>query len=353
MRKLLCTAFSIGCFSIRVLQAQPSPELSGIYQELTLGVDSTHGVVTGYYDEIYEPPNMPYFECSFFLFGKRVGGKYAVQAWSPGDKKLKVTTGELSFLSAANNKPSVLLRLEKLDRDCTAIKPNLAKGQGTYFDLKKSGAWREVRMVANPKSPYYQAPDLSSPTRNSAKRGTVLTVMERRSDWVQVESNQKPKGWLKEEDLYPIAPPGESAKPAPPVVEKLTVSPSKVPDSPAAPEKQADSSVLPTSKPAPVLESKDALHKRLKALSAEAFEMALQVLKNPTKRTELSAKRIEMENDFNRLVSRLNTLAPSAYAEESKEIFEAFLDLHYVERAQPVVSLRLNKAIQGFANPQH
>jgi hypothetical protein len=281
---------------------------------------------------------LPYLKCSFYLFGKKQGGKYAIHAWSPGDKKPKVIAGELSFFPIDNNKPSVLLRLEGLDRDCTAIKPNLAKGQGVFFDIKKSGAWSEVRMAANQKSLYYQAPDDSSPTRDSAKRGTVLTVMERRSDLIQVQSNQKPKGWIREEDLFPISPFVETAEPAPPL--------SKVSDKPVVLAKQADMSALPTPKPASELESKEVLIKRLKVLNAETFEMALQVLKNPTKRNAFSAKRIQMEKELNRVVLQLNNADPSAYAEESKEIFEAFLDLQYIEQAQPVVSLRLNKVIQ-------
>lgn len=340
MKKILSIAFSLSVFSIRSLQAQSSPELSGIYQNMILGVDPAQGVVTGYYREVFEPPNRPYLECSFYFFGKKKGANYAVQAWSPQNKKPKETAGELTFFSANNQNPSVLLRLDKVNRDCTALQPNLAKGQGAFFDFEKSGAWTEVRMVAHSKSSYYQAPELSSPTRDSAKRGTLLTMMERRSDWAQVQEDQKPKGWIRESDLYPTAPPGESSEPAPP--------PSKVIASPVVPAKQTDMNAPPTPKPASELESKDVLINRLKALNAQAFEMALQVLKNPTQRNALSAKKIEMEKDFNTLVSRLNNISPSAYAEESKEIFEAFLDLQYVEQAQAVVSLRLNKVIQGL-----
>lgn len=335
MKKILSIAFSIGFFSTGWVRAQTSPEVSGVYQELTLGVDPAQGALTGYFKEIYDPPNLPHVECSFYLYGKKEGGHYMVQAWSPEDKKSIVTKGELSFFSADNSKPSVLLRLEKLDRDCTALKPNLAKGQGAFFDLKTNGDWKEVRMVAHPKSPYYQAPDLSAPARDSAKRGAVLTVVERRSDWAQVQADQKSKGWIREADLYPTSPSGGSAEPAPLVVDQVSV-----------PAKQPDRRELPTQMPAPEIESKDLLIARLKVLNAQAFEMALQVLKNPTKRNILSAKRMEMERDFNTLVSKLKHAAPSTYPEESKEIFETLLDLQYVERDQPVVSLRLNQKIQ-------
>jgi len=339
MKKLLSIAFFLAFFSLSWLQAQSSTEPSGIYQGLTLGVDSQQGVVTGYYEESFDPPNMPHVDCSFYLFGKKQGDHYAVQAWSPGDKKPAVTAGGLAFYSTGNKPPSALLKLEKLDRDCTALEPNLAKGQGAFFDLQKNGAWTEVRIVATPKSLYYQKPELSSPTRDSAKRGTVLTVAESQSGWALVQSNQKSKGWIREADLYPTSPSGESAAAASasPAVEKVPV-----------PTKQADLHTLPMPKPGPELESKDALLARLRALNAQAFDMALQVLKNPTKRNALSAKRIEMEKDFNLAVSKLKNIAPSAYVEESKEIFETFLDLQFVQQAKPVVSLRLNQRIQGF-----
>lgn len=335
MKKLLSIACLLGSFSISPLNAQPLPDLSGIYQNLILGVDLTQNVVTGYYKETYEPPNLPHLECSFYLFGKKKNGSYEIQAWSPGEKRAKSVAGELSFFSNGGSKPSALLKLgESLNRDCTALKPNLTKGQGVFFDIKNSGSWKEVRIVANPKSPYYQAPDLSSPTRDSAKRGTVLTVVERRGEWAQVQSDQKPKGWIKESDLYPTSP---SAMPEPAIAGKSM---------PLA--QTTEISAPPASQPTPNLETKDSLVEDLKAISSQAFELALQALKNPSKRNALAVKRVEMEKNLDALVSRLNVVAPSGYAEASKEIFEAFLDLRYVERETPVVSLRLNKVIQAF-----
>ncbi len=346
MKKFLSTAFTICFFCVKSLQAQTSAEPSGVYQELTLGVDPSQGVVTGYYEENYEPPNMPHLHCAFYLFGKKKGESYAIQAWSPTDKKSKITDGELSFFSANGQKPSVLLRLERLDRDCVSIRPNLVKGQGAFFDIKKSSAWTAVRIVANPKSPYYQAPDPSSPTRNSAKRGTVLTVTERRADWAQVQSDQKPKGWIRETDLFPADPSEARNEPAPTAAGKVPATPPKA--DPTPPAKKAELIAQPAPKIASEPEPKDALIQRLKSLSVQAFEMALQVLKNPALRDTLSSKRTRMEEEFNALVSQLNRIAPSAYSEESKDIFETFLDLQYAERAQPVVSLRLNQKILGL-----
>lgn len=220
MKKLLSFAFFLTVFPLHILHAQSNSTPSGLYQNLTLGVDSAQGRVTGYYKEIDEPPNQPHLECSFYLAGEKAGNKYAVQAWTPVDKK-KVVAGELSFFTNENGRPAAALKLEEnLSRDCTALKPNFTKGQGAPFDLKTGGAWTEVRVVAPSKTSYFQAPDSSSPARDSAKRGTVLTVTARRSEWLQVQADQKQKGWIQEADLYPVNPSAQPLQPAPVLAEK-------------------------------------------------------------------------------------------------------------------------------------
>lgn len=338
MKKLFVFIFFAALPTISTVNAQPSAEPSGIYQNLTLGVDAKQGVLTGYYKEVYEPPNLPHLECSFFIYGKKNGTYYTLEAGTPDDKKNKMIAGQLSFYSQDASKPSVLMKLEESpSRDCRALKPTLAKDQGVYFDLQKLGSWSEVRMVAHSKAPYYQSPELSAPTRDSAKRGTILTVVGRQSGWVQVQADQKPKGWIREEDLFPMdsraipenPKPFAAAKPSPAAKPVLT---------PAAPEPKAVA----------VPDTQDALIDRLLTINAQSFDMAMQVVKNPEKRKSLASQRSEKEKELNNIVSRLNVVAPLSYSETSKDIIEAFLDLQYVRQESPVVSLRLNKVIQNF-----
>lgn len=356
MKKFLLLALAMAACGAdgATAQAQPNPPVSGIYQKLTLGVDPSQEFVTGYYDDIYEPPNLASSECRFYLYGKRTGDKYSVTAWLPGEKKAKATSGQLTFYTANPNYPSVLLKLDKLSRDCTQLNPKLAKEAGALLDKSKGGSWTEVRIVQNPKAHYFQNPDPAAPARGSAKRGTVLTVSAWQGGWAQVQADQKPKGWIPEADLYPRSPEETSASAASAQAETPTTAPSKETSAPAIAAKQPAPNAAASSSPAipaaaAPAESKPALLQRLKSLNAEAFDMALQVLKNPAGRSSLADKRDGLEQELNALLSRLNRVDPAAYRRESPSLFETFLDLQYVRQDQQVVSLRLKAKMQDLA----
>ena len=334
MRKLFLAAFTICLHSSFWLQAQISAPLSGIYQKLTLGVDLSQGTVTGYYSDIDDPPNLPSSECSFFLSGQRQGDKYVIQAWDPGKHKTEAIPGELTIFSADKGRPSALLKLEKLSRDCSALNPKLGKAEGALLDKSQDGGWTEVRVVGNSKASYYQAPEQASPQRGSAKRGTVLLVTEGRAGWIQVQgTDQKAKGWLQNSDLYPLNP-GETmamaVKPASPVATVASPEPKAEPKA-AATERRPD--------------SKAELLQRLNALNVQAFGLALRALADPSERKGLLSPRLSLEKELDALVADLNKIDPSAYRHESARIFEAYLDLQYVRQEQPVVSLRLRQEI--------
>jgi hypothetical protein len=300
-------------------------------------VDPAQGTVSGYYREIDEPPNMARSECAFYFSGKLQGDRYAIQAWQPDDRKSKATSGQLTVFSADKGRPSALLKLKRLSRDCSALNPKLDQAEGALLDKSKNGAWIEVRVVKNSKSFYYQTPDLASPQRSSARRGSVLTVTARQSGWAQIQADQKVKGWIQEADLYPLNPEetlSETAKPASPVA---AAAPQVAPPTASAPAPQPD--------------SKNVFLQRLKTLDAEAFDMALRVLANPAERNALSSKRSTLEQNLNAIVEGLNEVDPSAYRSDAERIYEAFLDLQYAKQDQPVVSLRLHREIQKKLRP--
>ncbi|HKY63434.1 MAG TPA: SH3 domain-containing protein [bacterium] len=334
-KSLLAAALAVGFLSSAWLPAQPPSPLSGTYQKLTLGVDPSQGRVTGYYKEIDEPPNLPHSECVFYFTGQGQGDQYAIQAWEPGNDKSEATSGELTIFSAEKGRPSVQLKLEKLSRDCTALNPKLGKPEGALLDKSKAGAWTEVRVVGNPKSSYHQTPDLASPERGSAKRGTVLVVTGRQPGWAQVQAEQKSKGWIQENDLYPLSPGAPMPEPSktivPAAAPKIEPKPQAKPEPPAA--------SVSAAKP----DSKAELLQRLKALNVQAFGLALRVLANPVERGNLAASGSALEQELNELVAGLNRTDPSAYRSESTRIYETYLDLQYVRQDQPVVSLRLRE----------
>lgn len=348
MRKSLLIAFALCFYSSAWLQAQATSPLSGTYQKLILGVDPTQETVTGYYSEIDDPPNLPSSECTFYLSGKLQGDKYAIQAWQPGERKLLVTPGQLTLFSAENGQPSALLRLEHLSRDCTALRPSLGKGEGALLDKSKAGAWIEVRVVKNSKSAYYQTPDLSSPQRNSARRGSVLTVTARQPGWAQIQVDKKPKAWIQESDLYPLNPEETFSEPTKQAKPVATTSASPVSSKPTAivpapaPPKAAEAAPVA----APKLESKGVLLQRLKTLNIQAFAMALRVLANPSERNALASERSALEQELNAIVEGLNKIDPSIYRSESARISETYLDLQYIKQDQRVVSQRMQREIQ-------
>ncbi|MCC7343321.1 MAG: hypothetical protein IT573_00180 [Deltaproteobacteria bacterium] len=355
MKKLLLLALAMGAYGAdgAKAQAQANLPVSGIYQKLTLGVDPSQEFVTGFYEDIYEPPNLASSECRFYIYGKKSGDKYSVTAWLPGEKKSKATSGQLTFYTANPNYPSVLLKLDTLSRDCLQLNPKLTKGEGALLDKSKGGSWTEVRIVQNPKSQYFQVPDPVAPTRGSAKRGTVLTVTARQAGWAQVQSDQKPKGWIPAADLYPRTP-EEAPEPAGTVAaEAPKAVPSQKTPAPAISAKQptpAAASASPATSSLPASsESKSSLLKRLQSLNAEALDMALQVLKDPSDRASLADKRVGMEKELNALLSRLNQVDPAAYGLESSGIFETFLDLQYVKQDQQVLSLRLKARMRDLS----
>ena len=329
MKKIFLAAFTIAVQSSAWLQAQSPSRLSGIYQNLTLGVDSSGGMVTGYYSKVDEPPNLPSSECSFYLSGKWAGDKYALQVWRPGTQK-SATTGELTIFSADKGRASALLKVEKLSRDCTALNPKLGKPEGALFDKSKDGPWTEVRIVGNSKAHYSQTPSLSSPERDSAKRGTVLLVTGRQAGWLQVQANQKPKGWIQESDLYPLSP--DEAMP-----ERAELQ--AEPKPPSLPEPKA----IPS--PKPISDSKADLLRRLKTLDTQAFALALRVLVNPSERNAIASSRLVLESELNAVVESLDKADPTAYRSEASRIYDTYLDLQFARQEQAVVSLRLRQQI--------
>ncbi len=342
MKKLFLMAFAVCLHSSAWLQAQPTSPLSGIYQKLTLGVDPSQGTVTGYYSEIDDPPNLPSSECTFYFSGKLQGDKYAIQAWQPGDRQSLVTPGQLTLFSADKGQPSALLRLEHLSRDCTALRPKLGQGEGALLDKTKAGPWIEVRVVKNSKSSYYQTPDLASPQRSSARRGSVLTVTARQSGWAQIQVDKKPKAWIQESDLYSLNPDETFLEPVKQVRPVTPAASAPVASTPAA-APQIAPQAAPAAAPKP--DSKGALLQRLKTLDIQAFAMALRVLANPAERNALSSERSALEQDLNAIVEGLNKIDPSAYRSESARIYETYLDLQYVKQDQRVISLRLHREI--------
>ena len=103
---------------------------SGVYGELTLGVDPQGQALSGYYENGTGSNGSggPQFSCLFYLLGKKTGNDvYAVQTWFPGDSKKEIIAGELRFTAAAGGNPaSVQLKLKQEPGGCGMVDPDLA-----------------------------------------------------------------------------------------------------------------------------------------------------------------------------------------------------------------------------------
>lgn len=197
--------------SFNVWAQDSSIERSGYYQELKLGVDSSAGTVTGFYQNGNDFPdndNEPNFACTFYLSGKKSGDQYAIQVWRPRDKTVVPISGELSFVAPkkGGGKPSVRVHLKQSPPGCWDVNPDLAKAEGSHLTMIKNGAWTEVRMVKADKAHFWESPSAGAPRKDYMTRGSIFEVLQKQPGWLAADYLTKAKGWVKEEDVFPISP---------------------------------------------------------------------------------------------------------------------------------------------------
>jgi hypothetical protein len=213
--KKLCTLIFVSmlCFSGRLwAQGQgAAPERSGYYQVLRLGVDAAHGVITGYFKDGAGDDSaeiQPQYTCAFYLYGKKNGDRYEIQAWRLKDQSPVMIPGELSFLAPKKekSKPSIRLKLSQLPGNCGLVDPDLGKASGAEYRLEKAGDWSGVRVVKAKKTYFYENPDPATIKKSYMSRGNILEVLDQKPGWVLADFETKDRGWVKEEDLFPAEP---------------------------------------------------------------------------------------------------------------------------------------------------
>lgn len=212
MKKSLLIVFLPLFFWGSFRRAQSSEtESSGNYQELMLAVNAKSGTVTGYYDNGTgwdSEAQRPRFTCIFYLYGKKIGDKYKIQTWFPGDKDNEIITGDLHFLPKEKETdfPSLLLRLDREHGGCWNVNPSLVKPEGSQLSLQDTAPWIEVRVVKANRTYFFQKPDIA-PTKAYVVRGDGLGVLEKKPGWVRAVFRGKTTGWVREADIYPSLPP--------------------------------------------------------------------------------------------------------------------------------------------------
>lgn len=176
---------------------------SGEFDSLTLGVDGQNHLTGFYEDGTGENPQTgkPIFTCEFFIEGKFDGGKYRIQTYYPGDKK--VIAGELSF-SGDGEQTEVYIKLESEHGGC----PNVSKfsGDGTTLMLSKRGEWTSIAVVSAAKTNFYAKPDAKTKRRAYLVKSNCVRVYEKRGNWSDVEyvGEKSVRGWIKNTDTYAL-----------------------------------------------------------------------------------------------------------------------------------------------------
>lgn len=180
---------------------------SGQYGDFALGVNHKTGEITGYYISTYgwdDELEEPRYICNFLLYGKKQGRKYNVRIWHP--ELDEIIDGVLVF-KKIDKKLNMWVRFEDYPIGSGHVYL-FDTDDGDDFELKKAGNWNEVRLVKAKKAYIYDQPDDSVQAYQYVLEDNLIEVFKREEGWVQAGygGNSKVRGWVKEEDLYPIYP---------------------------------------------------------------------------------------------------------------------------------------------------
>jgi hypothetical protein len=182
---------------------------SGIYGNLTLGVDGT--TVTGVFSDARVgngTEDAPQFSCLFVLrgtFGSGPNDAVKVTVWSPPDaaSSASTTLGTLAF-----EKDTAKLRLESDPPGCSATGDKFAS-EAYEEPSVMDGKWTSVRLVSVASADVREAPVDSSSPRTRLTKGDVVVVYRRIGPWLQGEdlnARRRVRGWLRDRDLAPDHP---------------------------------------------------------------------------------------------------------------------------------------------------
>jgi hypothetical protein len=197
---------------VDLLQAQV---VSGDYEGLLIGVDTSGGTITGYYESfsgLDEATGKPRFSCIFYLKGSMNGPPpYTIDTWFPADKTRKnLVTGSLTP-EESEGVAVLKIKLPKEHGGCWNVE-HFADGGGVSFRLEDPGKWVNVRVVSAPRAYFHDDAADAKKRKAYVIKGNPLRIFETRPGWVYAGFTAEGKttaGWIKETDLFSTDPPAK------------------------------------------------------------------------------------------------------------------------------------------------
>lgn len=181
---------------------------SGIYaHNLLIGVDTTKGLISGYYDSSLgfdDVSRTKKYKCTFsFIATVREDGKLLVEA------KNMSARGSFRGLLTPDQEGKFKLSLHGAPSGCNTLEPDLAK-EGTNFTLiGKRETWKAIRVIAVSRAYLHSKPDRKHQLEKYGTKGEPVKVLEENESWVRVEYTHTgattiAEGWIKKKDLHSL-----------------------------------------------------------------------------------------------------------------------------------------------------
>lgn len=185
-------------FQLYVPAANAEQFRPGIYENIIVAVDKS-GNITGRYQESQGKGVRK--TCSFYFKGKAKGGVAEILTWSdrrlPGELRALKDGVELKVPAGRGHAGCGLVLLPQIS-------------EGLSLDLIKQTTWLDLRTVPQHGAKLYAKPITSGQVIGTVPRGVTVGVLERKGEWLLVEStslNSKHKGWIPTAQTKCPAPP--------------------------------------------------------------------------------------------------------------------------------------------------
>lgn len=177
------------------------PEITpGNYSSLSLALDKTTKLVTGYYENSTgwdEEAQSPRFICAFYFYGTLSGTNAEIKSVMPKYPEMDTIPG---VLEAAENK-TVKIQMEEEHGGCWNVEH--FKNKPVNFTLIQANPWIQVRYVSIEKTYFYS--EQKEETKQSAYlvKGDIVYIEKLDNDWAYCSYVGKKitKGWIKVSEL--------------------------------------------------------------------------------------------------------------------------------------------------------